>query len=521
MPPPTDLCLPGKVSASSLSSLRRCCEDENLSREVRHGLRGVHRFLEANQLDEFGKFLQDLFASLTPQVYAQVNAALNDALHESSDEALILHLHQLETPDNSALPHIIMDDDLMQRDENTQLNVVSQEPRFDTASLSESESERLLETEQNQANATPEATQPSLDLPGYCVGPPVNLNRVSGYFPGSTRWNSDSYFALHVDGKRLAPEPNADAKAAMVPRALQREAGAPRPLWTKNEHAALERGVWLVAAQLQVWPNNQAALDEWEEREWGAVRARGGSALLRRTPADCMCRWMSTIASNGGEIERIRREVAQNETYRTGKWSAREDARLVAAVQKLGRTRWHCVSLIVGERSGGSCRSRYENRLAPGLMRGPWTADEDALLARYAREYGQNWAAISRHIPGRSDVACRDRYSASKFAIGANSSYRRWSWREDALLIVGVQTGRKNWSSVAGNFTGRSVLQCQRRWRRMLEYRALLLRKRGAVPPSRKAWTRSGWYPREFANAEKISEYVAQVSKPVEIPIPL
>lgn len=499
-----------------LPALKRYTFDEKLSLAGRQAIRGVHEFLEAKPLDYFGEFLEQLLSSLTTEVYKEVNRALEDALPKTSNEALVLCLYQREIESDSG--YLLLDMDNAESNDMTNVNSENDDDRQDVEFDGTANGNEIHEAEAESNDIQSQATQP-LVLPGFCTGPLVNLNRISGYFPGS-RWNANSYFSLNINGKQHAPELNADARAASEPRALQREAAAPRQPWTRIEHTALERGVSLVAAQLEVPANNETELKEWGDREWKAVRARGGSNLSRRTFNDCMCRWLSTISTDGGRIEHIRRDISENLKYQTGKWAEQDDSRLIASVEKLGRSRWRCVSLLIGTRSAASCRSRYENRLAPELMRGPWTANEDDILARAVIEQGKNWSVIAKLLPGRNDAACRERYSTAKFSSSANSTYRRWSWHEDALLIVSVRTPHKDWSSIAGNFVGRSPLQCQRRWRRMREYRKLLLRQRGVVSPSRKAWTKDGWYPRKYATVEMKNQYVERAAGPVVIPPP-
>lgn len=54
------------------------------------------------------------------------------------------------------------------------------------------------------------------------------------------------------------------------------------------------------------------------------------------------------------------------------------------------------------KRTGKQCRERYHNHLRPNIRKGDWTHDEDKTLVQLKMKYGNQWAKIAKHLPGRS-----------------------------------------------------------------------------------------------------------------------
>ncbi|KQJ89518.1 myb-related protein 306 [Brachypodium distachyon] len=87
-----------------------------------------------------------------------------------------------------------------------------------------------------------------------------------------------------------------------------------------------------------------------------------------------------------------------------GPWTPEEDLVLVSYVQEHGPGNWRSVPASTGlARCSKSCRLRWTNYLRPGIRRGSFTPQEDAVIAHLQSLLGNRWAAIATYLPKRTD----------------------------------------------------------------------------------------------------------------------
>ncbi|GER50743.1 Myb-like protein [Striga asiatica] len=87
-----------------------------------------------------------------------------------------------------------------------------------------------------------------------------------------------------------------------------------------------------------------------------------------------------------------------------GPWTAEEDEILAGYIMREGEGRWRTLPNKAGlRRCGKSCRLRWMNYLRPSVKRGHITSDEEDLILRLHRLLGNRWSLIAGRIPGRTD----------------------------------------------------------------------------------------------------------------------
>ncbi|KAF3319964.1 transcription repressor MYB5-like protein [Carex littledalei] len=94
----------------------------------------------------------------------------------------------------------------------------------------------------------------------------------------------------------------------------------------------------------------------------------------------------------------------KDEGIKRGPWTPEEDEVLAEFVRKEGEGRWRMLPRRAGlRRCGKSCRLRWMNYLRPSIRRGPISLAEEDLILRLHRLLGNRWSLIAGRIPGRTD----------------------------------------------------------------------------------------------------------------------
>ncbi|CAG8546014.1 6381_t:CDS:2 [Acaulospora colombiana] len=150
------------------------------------------------------------------------------------------------------------------------------------------------------------------------------------------------------------------------------------------------------------------------------------------------------------------------------KWTEREDELLRAAVSIYGPHKWSLVATNVPNRTPMQCSARWVGALNPSILKGRWTAQEDAVLTETVQQYinavdSQNnpqpipWNKISKRIPQRTGAQCQARWTE---ALDPHIKKGKWSPKEDEILKEGVSIYGRCWIRIAEMIDGRTQRQC-------------------------------------------------------------
>ncbi|XP_022144763.1 transcription factor MYB27-like [Momordica charantia] len=94
----------------------------------------------------------------------------------------------------------------------------------------------------------------------------------------------------------------------------------------------------------------------------------------------------------------------QSETLRRGPWLEEEDKQLTTFVTRMGESKWDSIAKASGlERTGKSCRFRWLNYLRPNLKHGCMSSEEEEVILKLHKKWGNKWSRIARWLPGRTD----------------------------------------------------------------------------------------------------------------------
>ncbi len=93
-----------------------------------------------------------------------------------------------------------------------------------------------------------------------------------------------------------------------------------------------------------------------------------------------------------------------------GPWTIEEDEKLTEWVKNNGPFNWAKCSCIINGRSGKQCRERWFNSLSPGIKKGNWSVQEDYLIFKLFSQYGSKWAKIASYFKGRTENSIKNRF---------------------------------------------------------------------------------------------------------------
>ncbi|OHT16536.1 Myb-like DNA-binding domain containing protein [Tritrichomonas foetus] len=120
----------------------------------------------------------------------------------------------------------------------------------------------------------------------------------------------------------------------------------------------------------------------------------------------------SFVGKTGQQIAE-RWDKVLNPNLVKGSWTRHEDEIIIQYVKENGTRNWRNLCSLLPGRIGKQCRERWRNHLDPSINHSPWTEEEDEMLRKLHREFGNKWVKISSLMKDRSDNAIKNRWNST------------------------------------------------------------------------------------------------------------
>ncbi|KAI8373134.1 Homeodomain-like protein [Radiomyces spectabilis] len=211
--------------------------------------------------------------------------------------------------------------------------------------------------------------------------------------------------------------------------------------WTTQDHPTINKTPW---SRDETQKMDALVEKHGYEGQWETIAVELGT---NRTAAQCFAHYQAQ--KNVGASKR--------------KWTPEDDETLREAVDVFGERNWQQVAVRVGGRTGQQCLQRWTKCVNPAIRRHRWEKEEDDALRAAVNVYGVgNWRIIQRHIPGRTDMQCRERWVN---CLDPNLDFTPFNEEEIQRLKELYAIHGRKWSLLAEYFPGHTDNQVLREWK--------------------------------------------------------
>lgn len=139
--------------------------------------------------------------------------------------------------------------------------------------------------------------------------------------------------------------------------------------------------------------------------------------------------------------------IIESLNHKKGKWTKEEDIILQEAIDKYGSKNWKVISELVPGRSSVQCLHRWSKILKPGLVKGPWSVEQDRKLLEWINSEGsKHWNQCAEFVGGRTGKQCRERWFNT---LNPQIKKGEWSPEEDFIIFETYRTFGSQWTKIA------------------------------------------------------------------------
>jgi myb proto-oncogene protein len=154
-----------------------------------------------------------------------------------------------------------------------------------------------------------------------------------------------------------------------------------------------------------------------------------------------------------------------------GPWTTEEDSLLANYVAVHGEGRWNSAARYAGlKRTGKSCRLRWLNYLRPDVRRGNITLQEQLLILDLHSRWGNRWSKIAQELPGRTDNEIKNYWrtrvqkQAKQLKCNVNSQQfrdtMRYVWIPRLLERIHASSGQPGNNESGSSFVAEVSSDC-------------------------------------------------------------